>query len=121
MVTRTGRAFHKAAFAAAMVVGALQMYHVRGGFLTNYGADFFGTAWVYATMRIGGTVVQRGRAAEAWSSALTTFALCVAWELGQRLHWIPGRFDPFDIVTYGVAVVACLAIDRIAPLAFLTA
>ena len=35
MVTRAGRAFHKEAFAAAMVVGALQMYHVRGGFLTR--------------------------------------------------------------------------------------
>jgi hypothetical protein len=113
--TRTGRAFQIAAIASALAVGALQMYHVRGGMFTDYGADAFGTAWVYATIRLGGTIIQRGRPATAARSAWIVFLLCVGWELGQKMHLVPGYYDPYDIVTYAAALVTCWAIDRLAP------
>ena len=34
-------AFYPATAALALAIGALQMLHVRGGWLTNYGADLF--------------------------------------------------------------------------------
>src|SRR4051812_48022217 len=74
--TPTGRAFQVVATITALSVGALQMYHVRGGILTDYGADVFGTAWVYATTRFGKTFIQRGRILGAGASAAIVFLLC---------------------------------------------
>jgi len=113
--TRAGRLFRIASIGTALAVGALQMYHVRGGLLTDYGADAFGAAWVYASVRLGGTIIQRGRAAGAARSALIVFLLCLAWEAGQRMHLVPGRYDPYDIVTYAISVMACWGIDRLIP------
>jgi len=110
--TRAGRAFYSVAISTALAVGALQMYHIRGGLLTNYGADVFGTAWLYAMTRLGRTIIQRGRTTGATSAAAIVFALCALSELGQRMHLVPGRFDPYDIVAYGLSVAACWAIDR---------
>lgn len=113
--TRAGRAFHFTVICAALAVGALQMYHVRGGIVTNYGADVFGTAWAYATTRLGRTVVRRGRTTSAERAAALAFVLCVLWELGQRAHLVPGRYDPYDIVTYAATALTCWVIDRLAP------
>ena len=33
-----GRVFYNVSMALALAVGALQMFHVRGGLLTDYGA-----------------------------------------------------------------------------------
>jgi|SRR5215510_2473116 len=115
LATRTGRAFHASMIVAALAVGALQMYHVHGGLLTDYGADAFGTAWVYATMRLGRSIIQRGQSASAGRSAIVVFLLCMAWELGQRAHVVPGRFDPYDVMTYVVTLAVCWEIDRRSP------
>ena len=40
----------------ALAIGALQMFHIRAGFVTNYGADVFGTAWLYGMFRQGRTI-----------------------------------------------------------------
>lgn len=56
-VSWAGRAFHLGSVVLALGVGALQMFQVRGGFLTNYGADVFGTAsfgWVSQCSRNAG-------------------------------------------------------------------
>ena len=82
LATRTGRAFHASMIVAALAVGALQMYHVHGGLLTDYGADAFGTAWVYATMRLGRSIIQRGQSASAGRSAIVVFS--VVHGLGVR-------------------------------------
>lgn len=114
--TRAGRVFHAAMMTTALAVGALQMYRVHGGLLTDYGADVFGTAWLYAMAREGRTIVQRGRTMGAWSAAAIIFVLCAASEAGQRLHLVPGRFDPYDLAAYGVSVVVCAVIDGWVPL-----
>src|SRR5262249_45933813 len=113
--TRAGRIFYAVAISTALAIGALQMYHVRGGILTNYGADVFGTAWLYAMTRLGRTVIQRGRTAGAGISAGIVFLLCAVSELGQRVHLVPGHYDPYDIVAYAVTAGTCWVIDRVVP------
>ena len=91
------------------------MYRVRGGLLTDYGADLFGTAWLYAMTRLGRTIIQRGRVMAAAPAGWLIFALCTASEFGQRLGLVPGRFDPWDIVTFALAILLCWGVDRAAP------
>jgi len=105
--------FYNVSMAAALSIGVLQMYRVRGGLLTDYGADLFGTFWLYAMARQGRTIFQRGRRLSAGSAAGLVFLGCTASEFAQKLHWLPGVFDPFDILTYALAVAACFALDRI--------
>ena len=106
------RAFYAASMTAALAVGALQMFHVRGGFVTDYGADLAGTAWIYAMFRQGRTVFQRGRGMTPWATAAFVFLGCAASEAGQKIHLVPGRFDALDLAAYAVSVSACYALDR---------
>jgi len=114
--TPAGRAFYLAAITSALMVGALQMYHVHGGLLTDYGADVFGTAWLYAMTRQGLTIVQRGRPLGAGLSAVIVFVLCAVSEFGQQWHLFPGRFDPFDLLAYAGTLLVCWLFDRRVPL-----
>jgi hypothetical protein len=98
--------------AMAMVIGALQMFHVRGGFVTDYGADVLGTAWFYAMLRQGSTVLQRGRRLSPEVTAALVLLGCVGSEFGQQWRMVPGVFDPLDLLAYGVSVLVCYGIDR---------
>ena len=112
----TGRAFYLCSVTTALLVGALQMFHVRAGVLTNYGADVFGTAWLYAIFRQGKALYPRRVLSPELTSAIV-FIGCAVSELGQRWRFVPGTFDPMDLVAYGVAVAICWFVDRrIAPL-----
>jgi hypothetical protein len=113
-VTRAGRVFCIVALHRSGS-GALQMYRVRGGLLTEYGADVFGTAWLYAITRSGRTILQRGRTVSAGSAATIVFVLCVISEFGQKLHFVSGHYDPYDIAAYATSVVACWMIDYQVP------
>jgi hypothetical protein len=110
--TDIGRRFYRGAMLSSLVIGGLQMFHVRGGIVTNYGADFLGTAWIYAMTRLGVTVFQRGRGAAATPSGVITFVLCTGSEFGQRMGIVPGHFDPYDILTFALSVGACLALEQ---------
>ena len=113
--TRAGRRFYGVSVTAALLVGGLEMYRVHGGLLTDYGADLFGAAWLYAMTRLGRTIVQRGRTLDAGRTGIAIFALCALSELGQRVHLVPGRYDPWDIVTYALAILACWAVEWASP------
>ena len=116
--TQSGRVFYYVALTAALAVGALQMFRVRGGLLTDYGADVFGTAWLYAMTRQGSTIVQRGRIASPVVAAAVVLACCVLSEFGQRVGVVPGRFDPYDLAAYGFTTLACCWLDaRLGPFA----
>src|SRR5262245_45885111 len=110
--TRTGRLVYRAAMLSALVIAALQMFRVRAGMLTDYGADVLGTAWLYAMTRLGWTVFQRRRPTTALIAAAIVFALCVISELGQRAGVVPGRYDPYDIVAFAIGISACLVLER---------
>jgi hypothetical protein len=49
-----GRAFYVMTMTAALCIGALQMFRVRGGFITNYGADLVGTGWLNGSCGLTG-------------------------------------------------------------------
>src|SRR5262245_41654710 len=111
--TRAGRQFYRISMCLALCIGALQMYRVRAGFVTNYGADLLGTVWLYAMTRLGCTVVQRGRAASAGAVGSIIFSLCTLSEFAQRSQFLPGRYDPYDILAFEVTLAGSVGLVRI--------
>ena len=108
-----GDVFFYGSMAAALCIGGLQMIRVRGGLLTDYGADLLGTIWLYAMFRQGRTIFLRRRQLSAGSAAGLVFLGCTASEFAQKLHWLPGVYDPTDILTYALAVTVCFVCDLI--------
>ncbi len=97
----------------ALAVGALQMYRVRAGVLTSYGADFLGPIALYASCRTNGTIARWfiQKAPSPAASAAIVLAGCVSWELcqlhdftGTPLAITRGRFDPLDLAAYVLGV-----------------
>jgi hypothetical protein len=112
-VTIAARVFYNTMMVIALVIGALQAFQVKAGWVTNYGADVFGTAWLYGLFRQGRTVLQRGRGGMgAGATAAFVFAGCAGSELLQAFKLIPGVFDPLDLAAFAVTVVACYLLDR---------
>lgn len=107
-----GRVFYVTTMTIARGLGALQMFHIRGGFMTNYGADLVGTAWLYAMFRQGRTVIRPGRVMSPGRTTAFIFIACAASELAQKLRLFPGVFDPLDFFAYAASVLACYALDR---------
>jgi hypothetical protein len=97
---------------SALAIGALQMFRVPAGIVTNYGADVLGTAWLYAMARLGWTVFQRRRPTTAAVAAAVVLALCVLSELGQAIRLVPGHYDPFDIAAFALGIGTCLLLER---------
>lgn len=107
----------------ALVVGALQMYRVDAGFLTAYGADFFGPIALYASLRANGTILRRlvPRPPSPYASAAIVIAGCVAWEWCQRYDFsgtplmiTRGTFDLYDIVAYVTGAALALITEKLA-------
>jgi hypothetical protein len=92
------------------------VHQVHAGILTDYGADVFGVGWVYVPIRIGRTIFGRRFSMDAPGAAVIVCVASVAWELAERVHLIPGTYDPYDIVAYAVAATLCWSVDRIRPL-----
>ncbi len=112
---------HWALFSVFLGTAALNMLHVRGGFFTNHAADLVVPAWMYVTFRglysVGGrrTLLQRtiGRTPEI--AAVSLFVASTLTEISQ-LYWprgiFSGRFDPLDILAYGLGLAACYLADK---------
>jgi hypothetical protein len=97
-----------------VLIGWLQMQHKQVGILTSHGADVVAPALLFVVTRDGKSLLRfiglrRDRPAVI---AAGVFGLSVAWEICQKLHWIPGVFDPMDIVAYGVGVTIPFLLDR---------
>lgn len=107
-------------FAAFMATALLNIMRVRAGFITNYVADISVPALLY--------IVVRGLQQPAYRTPLTKYlgrrpaitALVIlggsiATEISQR-YWpkglFAGRYDPYDIVAYGVGVGICYVFDK---------
>jgi len=114
------RVFDLVAWGAFIGIGALQMAHVRGGFVTNYGADVVCPALLYVLARRGTMIpfnLLRLRPQPAVAAACILIP-CVVWEILQRndvsrtpLAFTRGHFDPFDLVAYTVGVAAMFLLD----------
>jgi hypothetical protein len=106
---------------AFILTAALNLLHVRAGFLTSYLADLTLPALLYVLSR--GVVPNKrpsfgpmrwlGRTPERAATLL--FLASSATELSQIL-WprglFAGRFDPWDIVAYGVGLSICYVFDK---------
>lgn len=109
--------FRQAEMGALLVlwvtVAVLQTKRIRLGVVTSYGADVCMPAWLYVCTREGKTVLKNlGLPVERpVVVAGIIFALSVGWEIGQKLRWIPGVFDWFDIAAYGIGIGAVLLMD----------
>lgn len=102
---------------------ALNMLHVRAGFLTSYLADLTVPAMLYVVSRglvpgtrthLLGLLPWIGRTPER--AAAIFFLASSATELSQ-IFWprglFSGRFDPWDIVAYGVGLLICYVFDKL--------
>ncbi len=116
----TTRLLYYAVTAAALGIGLLQARGIAGGFVTNYGADLVGPAWLYLPIRLGRSPVSLLTKHIPPPSIVgaVLFMACVAWEVcqlfdlsGTPLGLTRGRFDPLDIVSYAASLAACVAID----------
>ena len=108
-------------FVVFLVTAALNMLHVRGGFLTNHTADLVVPAWMYLTFRglysRNGrhTLVQRtlGRTPEL--AAVSLFVASALTEVSQ-FYWprgfFSGRFDVLDLLAYAVGLAVCYVVDK---------
>lgn len=112
---------HRALFVAFLGTAALNMLHVRGGFLTNHAADLVVPAWLYVAFRGLSsehgrrTLLQRvfGRTPEV--AAFSLFGASTLTEISQ-FYWprglFSGRFDPWDIFAYALGLAACYMADK---------
>jgi uncharacterized membrane protein len=111
--TRSGRLFYLVVMLPALLCAGLELDRIHAGVVTGYGADFFGTAWAYVIIRFRRTdrFPWRWAASQVYVAA-AVFAVGTASEYAQRLHLISGTYDPFDILTFAVALVACVVLEH---------
>lgn len=108
-------------FGAFLLAAGLNLLHKRAGFLTNHLADVVVPGWLYLNARglnpdgRGSTLLAAtiGRSPEL--AALALFVASTLTEISQ-IYWphgiFSGRFDPYDILSYGVGVATCYAAER---------
>ena len=100
---------------------ALNVLHVRAGFFTNHLADVVVPAWLYVIARSlqpGGrrtSFMARTVGRTPARAALSILAASAITEFCQR-SWphglFPGRFDPYDLVAYGVGIGAVYLAEK---------
>ena len=108
--------------AAFLLTAALNLLHVRAGFLTSHLADLTVPALLYVLSR--GLVPSKrlpvlalmrwlGRTPER--AAVFLFLASSATEVSQ-IFWprgfFAGRYDPWDIFVYGVGLLICYGFDK---------
>lgn len=112
---------HRGLWAAFLLTAALNMLHVHGGFLTNHLADLVVPAFLYVSIRGRAEREPRPLLVRRWFGgtpervATELFLASAATEVSQR-YWphglFPGRFDPMDIVAYGIGLALCYLGDK---------
>lgn len=120
---RMWKVFYWALMIAFLLTAALNMLHVRAGFLTSYLADLAVPALLYVISRglaPGKTLSRHGLM--CWIGrtprrAATVFFLASAATEISQIFWpqglFAGRFDPWDIVAFGVGLLMCYFLDNV--------
>lgn len=94
------------------------MWHVHGGFFSNYLADIAFPPWYYIVIRGLSTtgkktpVLLRWFGVSAGRAAISILLAGIAYEFGQLYRIIPGTFDLWDVAAYAVGPVICLAFEK---------
>jgi hypothetical protein len=105
-------------FVSWVLGAAMNMWHVHGGFLTNYLADLTFPPWYYIVIRGQTTTGKKTPFLLRWfgvsavRAAISILIAGVAYEMGQRYRIIPGTFDLWDVAAYAVGPVICLAFEK---------
>lgn len=108
-------------WAVFILTAALNMLHLRVGFLTNHAADLVVPALLYVMLRglaertPQRTFLRRWFGATPERAAITLLLASAATEWSQR-SWphgvFSGRFDPMDIVAFAVGLSLCYACEK---------
>ena len=104
-----------------VLTAALNLLHVRAGFLTSHAADLFLPPWLYVVVRF--FPAQRGwlAAVHRWlgrSPARAAGSLFVASALTElsQIAWprglFAGVFDPLDLLAFAIGLVVCFIVDE---------
>ncbi len=102
------------------VAAALNMTGTAAGFGTNHLADLVGPAWLYITLR-GLTGLHRRNRMNAFLGATPERAAVVLFVASSvtevtQIYWpkglFSGRFDPMDIVAFGLGLLPLYLIDK---------
>jgi hypothetical protein len=110
---------------AFIMTAALNLLHVRGGFLTSHLADLTVPALLYVISR--GLVPARrpplpSRRLMQWigrtpERAASVFFVASAVSEVSQIYWprgvFAGRFDPWDLLAYAVGLSVCYTCDRL--------
>jgi hypothetical protein len=123
-IFRRWRLAYWALIGAFYLTAALNLLHVRGGFLTSYLADLTVPPLLYVISRrlvpnrrrwFVPLMQWAGRTPER--AALFFFLASSGTEVSQ-VFWprgfFAGRYDPWDIVAYGVGLSICYGFDKAA-------
>jgi hypothetical protein len=117
------RAAWYALTALFLLAAALNMLHVRGGFLTSHLTDLVVPAWLYVHVRglspaAPPRLLHRLVGATPWRAGALLLAASTATELSQAV-WprgtFGGTFDPLDVAAFAAGLAACLAAELAAP------
>jgi hypothetical protein len=101
-------------------IGLLQMFRIREGFITNYGADIVCTGLLYYLTRTNKTVLKRVTKTPPTEiqTAVGLLACCFIWEFLQKFNmsgsaffFTRGTFDPMDLLAYSVTILICYYLD----------
>jgi hypothetical protein len=98
----------------------LDVNHIRAGLVTSYGADLTLPAWLYIAARSldnpqRHSWLKRYFGGTPELTASIVFLASALTEVSQY-YWpggiFPGVFDFFDILAYGIGILACYIFDR---------
>lgn len=108
------RAARVALWGLFMAIGLMQMAKLRWGWVTSYGADVICPALLYVISRDGQSLSRY-----LWMPkdkpnriAVGIFLLSAAWEVAQRIGWLRGTFDAWDLLAYAIGVAVPWWLDR---------
>ncbi len=103
------------------LLGLLQMFKVRGGVITNYGADVIAPIMLYYATRTNKSLFSKiwKQGFNEKQTFLLIWSLCLAWEISQKFDFsgtilaiTRGRFDPMDIMAYTLTLLICYYLDK---------
>jgi len=120
MDTHSWRTLWWSLFVVWIASAILDVRHIHAGLITSYGADLALPAWLYIATRSLDNPQRKswlkrilGRSPELAASVLF---LASAITEASQFYWpagiFPGVFDVFDIIAYGIGIMACYILDK---------
>lgn len=96
-----------------ITIALLQIFKVRGGFITNYGADIIAPVMLYYWTRTNRGLFSKlsEKGLNEKQTLILLWALCILWETRQYFDLSTGTIDAWDILTYSLTLFICYYLD----------